>query len=112
VRLLDLVQVKQFRLDFCYRLAIFPIAVPPLRNGTEDIRALAEHFLENYPQTEVPARHLTATALQSLQKAAWARNVRELQHAIERAFILAGNDLRLTPEHFQPIGASSLLREI
>ena len=113
VRLLDLVQVKQFRLDLYYRLAIFPIAVPPLRNRPEDIRALAERFLAKLSvDAEVPAKHLASAALQSLQKTDWAGNVRELQHAIERAFILAGNDLRLTPEHFQPIGESSVLREI
>jgi transcriptional regulator with GAF, ATPase, and Fis domain len=113
VRLLDLVQAKQFRLDLYYRLAIFPIAMPPLRERPEDIRALAEHFLEKLSKEgEVPTKHLTSAALQYLQKAAWAGNVRELQHAIERAFILAGNDLRLTTEHFQPLGESSVLREI
>src|ERR1700730_3943195 len=45
VRLLDLVQAKQFRLDLYYRLAIFPVAMPPLRDRPEDIPALAEHFL-------------------------------------------------------------------
>jgi|tagenome__1003787_1003787.scaffolds.fasta_scaffold20984480_3 transcriptional regulator with GAF, ATPase, and Fis domain len=113
VRLLDLVRAKQFRLDLYYRLAIFPIAMPPLRDRPEDIRALSEHFLNKFSADgEVPQKHLTAAALQYLQKAAWTGNVRELQHAIERAFILAGNDLRLTTDHFQPIGEGSVLREI
>jgi transcriptional regulator with GAF, ATPase, and Fis domain len=113
VRLLDLVRAKQFRLDLYYRLAIFPIAMPPLRDRSEDIRALAEHFLNKFSADgEVPQKHLTAAALQYLQKAAWAGNVRELQHALERAFILAGNDLRLTTDHFQPMGEGSVLREI
>jgi transcriptional regulator with GAF, ATPase, and Fis domain len=113
VRLLDLVRAKQFRLDLYYRLAIFPIAMPPLRDRPEDIRSLAEHFLNKFSADgEVPQKHLTAAALQYLQKAAWAGNVRELQHALERAFILAGNDLRLTTDHFQPIGEGSVLREI
>jgi transcriptional regulator with GAF, ATPase, and Fis domain len=101
VRLLDLVQRKQFRLDLYYRLEIFPIGVPPLRERPEDISALAEYFLEKFSvEAGVPSKHLAAPAVAWLQKAAWAGNVRELQHAIERAFILAGNDLRLGIEHF------------
>jgi transcriptional regulator with GAF, ATPase, and Fis domain len=113
VRLLDLVQAKQFRLDLYYRLAIFPIVMPPLRERPEDVQGLAELFLANLSaEAGVPLKHLTSVALGYLQKAVWAGNVRELQHAIERAFILAGNDLRLGPEHFQPLGESSVLREI
>ncbi len=113
VRLLDLVQAKQFRLDLYYRLAIFPIAMPPLRERPEDVPALAEHFLKKLSvEAGVDRRHLTAAALHYLQKTAWAGNVRELQHAIERAFILAGNDVRLAVEHFQPLGESSVLTEI
>jgi transcriptional regulator with GAF, ATPase, and Fis domain len=100
VRLLDLVQAKQFRLDLYYRLAIFPIAMPPLRERPEDVPALAEHFLEKLSaETGVPRKNLTATALHHLQKAVWAGNVRELQHAIERAFILAGNDVKGVYRH-------------
>ncbi len=113
VRLLDLVRRKQFRLDLYYRLAIFPIAVPPLRERPEDVCALAEHFLEKLSlEAGVPLKHLARLALALLQKAAWAGNVRELQHAMERAFILAGNGLNLGVEHFQPFGESSELREI
>jgi transcriptional regulator with GAF, ATPase, and Fis domain len=113
VRLLDLVQAKQFRLDLYYRLAIFPIAMPPLRERPEDVRALAEYFLTKLSiEAGVPPKFLTGAALGYLQKAAWAGNVRELQHAIERAFILAGNDMRLGVEPFQPFGESSVLREI
>jgi transcriptional regulator with GAF, ATPase, and Fis domain len=113
VKLLELVQAKQFRLDLYYRLAIFPIAMPPLRERPEDVRAPAEYFLTKLSiEASVPAKFLTGAALGYLQKAAWAGNVRELQHAIERAFILAGNDARLGAEHFQPFGEGSLLREI
>ena len=74
---------------------------------------MAEHFLEKLSaEAAVPRKHLTAAALHHLQKAMSAGNVRELQHAIERAFILAGNDVRLAVEHFQPLGESSVLREI
>jgi transcriptional regulator with GAF, ATPase, and Fis domain len=113
VRLFELVQRKQFRLDLYYRLEIFPIGLPPLRERPEDIRALAEHFLEKLSnEAGVPGKYLAAPALAWLQKAGWGGNVRELQHAMERAFILAGNDRKLGVEHFQPFGESSQLREI
>jgi transcriptional regulator with GAF, ATPase, and Fis domain len=113
VRLLELVQRKEFRLDLYYRLAIFPIAVPPLRERSEDICALTEHFLAKLSlEAAVPVKHLSGPALTLLQKAAWAGNVRELQHALERAFILAGHDLKLGVEHFQPFGEGRELREI
>ena len=60
----------------------------------------------------VPAKYLGAAALGYLQRAPWAGNVRELQHAIERAFILAGNEVRLVVEYFEPFGEGSVLREI
>jgi transcriptional regulator with GAF, ATPase, and Fis domain len=113
VRLLELVQRKEFRLDLYYRLAIFPIVVPPLRERPEDVCSLAEHFLAKLAlEAGVSLKYLTAPALALLQKAVWAGNVRELQHALERAFILAGNDLKLAVEHFQPFGESRELREI
>lgn len=81
----------RFREDLFYRLGVFPIAVPPLRERAEDILPLALHFLElaaqelNVSRPEVPkavARHLQAYA--------WPGNIRELQHVMERATILAG----------------------
>src|ERR1700730_9245925 len=105
VRLPDLVQRKQFRLDLYYRLAIFPIAVPPLRDRPEDVSPLADYFLEKLSlEAGVPHKYLMGAALAFLEKAAWAGNVRELQHAMERAFILAGNDLKLDVQHFQTFG--------
>jgi transcriptional regulator with GAF, ATPase, and Fis domain len=113
VKLLDLVQAKQFRLDLYYRLAIFPIALPPLRERPEDIRAQAEYFLTKLSiEASVPPKFLSGAALSYLQKAKWAGNVRELQHAMERAFILAGNEARLGAQHFQPFAEGSVLREL
>lgn len=103
VNLLELTRARQFRLDLYYRLAIFPVAIPPLRERLEDLRALAEHFLERLSaEGGVPQKSMTAEALRHLEKEEWPGNVRELQHAIERAFILAGNDLQLDVEHFRP----------
>jgi transcriptional regulator with GAF, ATPase, and Fis domain len=84
VKLFKLVQAKQFRLDLYYRLAIFPIAMPPLRERPEDVRELAEHFLAKLSrEANLLPKFLTAAALSYLQKAVWAGNVRELQHALK-----------------------------
>jgi transcriptional regulator with GAF, ATPase, and Fis domain len=103
VKLLELTRARQFRLDLYYRLAIFPVVIPPLRERLEDVRPLAEHFLEKLSAEAVmPRKYLSAEALAYVEKGEWPGNVRELQHAIERAFILAGNDVTLGVEHFKP----------
>jgi transcriptional regulator with GAF, ATPase, and Fis domain len=113
VGLLELARARQFRLDLYYRLAIFPIAIPPLREHAEDVCPLAEYFLAKLSaDARMPEKYLVAPALSYLEKAAWAGNVRELQHAMERAFILAGNDVKLGVEHFQTFGESCQLRNI
>lgn len=102
VNLLELVRAKQFRQDLYYRLNIFPVAIPPLRDRRDDIENLAAHFLEILSaEVELPKKQLSAAALALLQKGEWAGNVRELQHTIERAFILSGNDVEIGAEHFQ-----------
>ncbi len=102
-RLMDLVQAKQFRLDLYYRLSIFPIALPPLRERSEDIGELAEHFLEKLSaEAGLARKYLSGAAQSHLEQGDWGGNVRELQHALERAFILAGSEERLGVEHFQP----------
>jgi DNA-binding NtrC family response regulator len=88
--LLQRVREKQFREDLYYRLAVFPLELPPLRNRTEDISSLAQHFLEALcRQAGTPRKVFSAEAAQLLCKRPWPGNVRELQHAIERAFVLA-----------------------
>jgi transcriptional regulator with GAF, ATPase, and Fis domain len=113
VRLLDLVQAKQFRQDLYYRLAIFPITVPPLRERADDVGALSTHFLALLSrENALPPKQLSSSALALLEQSHWAGNVRELQHAIERAFILSGNESQLRVEHFQSFGEGGQLREI
>jgi transcriptional regulator with GAF, ATPase, and Fis domain len=113
VRLLELARARQFRLDLYYRLAIFPIGISALRERPEDVSALANHFLRQLSgEAEVPLKFLSVQALSYLEKATWVGNVRELQHAIERAFILSGNDRTLCVEQFQAIGESCQLREV
>jgi transcriptional regulator with GAF, ATPase, and Fis domain len=113
VRLFDLVKTKQFRQDLYYRLAIFPLILPPLRERIEDIKSLAEHFLALLSvENGLPIKQLSGAALGFLQEAQWPGNVRELQHAIERAFILSGANTQLSVKHFQQFGEDGQLREI
>lgn len=108
VRLQELVQNKLFRQDLYYRLAVFPIAIPPLRKRTEDLGELAEAILDRLAEeARLPGKRLTNGALAYLERQSWDGNVRELQHALERAFILAGNERELFPEHFSMCGAAT-----
>jgi transcriptional regulator with GAF, ATPase, and Fis domain len=108
VRLTDYVQMKQFRQDLYYRLAVFPIVLPPLRERADDIAELSAHFLERLSsENKVACRRLTSAALGLLRQSRWEGNVRELQHSIERAFILAGNESELRVEHFRSFGEAN-----
>jgi DNA-binding NtrC family response regulator len=88
--LLQRVRDKQFREDLYYRLAVFPLHVPPLRIRPEDIIPLAQHFLGILcAQAQCREKRFTAEAVHQLRQHAWPGNVRELQHGVERAFVLA-----------------------
>jgi DNA-binding NtrC family response regulator len=83
-----------------------------LRARPGDIDELARHFLMQLAkEAGLPCKELSAAALQELQTSHWSGNVRELQHALERAFILSGNERELLPEHFQAFGESAI-REV
>jgi transcriptional regulator with GAF, ATPase, and Fis domain len=87
----------RFRADLYYRLNVFPIELPPLRERPEDIRQLVEHFVRHYSSKY--GKHIDAVAdtqLNVLRAYRWPGNVRELQHVIERAVILTqGSQLAL-----------------
>jgi transcriptional regulator with GAF, ATPase, and Fis domain len=87
----------RFRRDLFYRLSVFPIVVPPLRDRAEDIASLTTHFLEQAAQRySRPGVRLTERAMRTLEGYTWPGNVRELQHVIERAVLLSrGRTLRL-----------------
>jgi two-component system response regulator HydG len=95
-----MVQEKKFRQDLLYRINTVEIHVPPLRERSEDIPLLVNHFLATYahryhkPSTQVPPSTLTR-----LQHYSWPGNVRELEHAVERALILSEDDV-LQPDDF------------
>jgi two-component system, NtrC family, response regulator HydG len=96
-----------FREDLYYRLSVFPIAVPALRERPEDIEPLAGDILQ---RRGVPFERLTPAARDWLRRYHWPGNVRELENVIARALILAGAD-PIAPEHLPPAlrGAASPL---
>ena len=80
----------RFRQDLYYRLSVFPIEIPPLRDRREDIGPLTEYFVEHSStRLGVPRPTLTKSHLRYLEQYAWPGNVRELQNVIERAVILS-----------------------
>lgn len=100
--LLKMVAEGTFREDLYFRLNVFPIIIPPLRERKEDIYALTIHFINRKCREMGLAVHppLTAEALQQLQNYNWPGNVRELQNVIERALIIS----RGNPLHFPDLG--------
>ncbi len=81
---------RSFRLDLYHRLAVFPVAVPPLRERMDDLRLLVEFFLEQMGR-EMPRKRIAPAAFTRLEQHDWPGNVRELMHVLERGSILAGD---------------------
>jgi len=110
--LAEMVARKQFRADLYYRLCVYPIVVPPLRDRLEDVPALAAHLL-----TEIAARigreapELTPNALACLQSYAYPGNVRELANILERALVRCRAP-RLAAEHLDPMLRAASIRAL
>ena len=102
-RLEDLVKAGTFRPDLYYRLNVFSIELPPLRERREDIPLLADHFLRKYGEAmNKPGVRLSAPAIDVLLNYDWPGNVRELENAIERALVIArGNEIQPSDFPFQ-----------
>jgi len=94
---LSAVQAGQLREDLLYRLAVFPIDMPPLRNRGDDVELLANHFLAELNAEAMTQKRLSAHARMTLSQHSWPGNVRELKNCIERAFILGDTVLELAP---------------
>ncbi|MEE9573866.1 MAG: sigma-54 dependent transcriptional regulator [Candidatus Neomarinimicrobiota bacterium] len=100
--LLQLVQQGKFREDLYYRINVFPILVPPLRERRDDISLLANYFLNKYMlQAGKEIKGFSEDALQYLLLNKYPGNVRELENMIQRAVILAGNEQTLSLNHLQ-----------
>jgi formate hydrogenlyase transcriptional activator len=91
----QMVEEQRFRSDLYYRLKVFPITVPPLRERAEDIPALVRHFAQKFAlRMKKRIETIPAEAMRALQAYPWPGNVRELENFIERAVILSpGTDL-------------------
>ncbi len=85
----------KFREDLLYRLNVFPILLPPLRDRNGDIELLAEHFLAQLNREEGANKKFSAVARRRLDTYAWPGNVRELMNIVRRAFILAEESIEL-----------------
>ena len=93
------VAARRFREDLFFRLSVFPITVPPLRDRGNDIPLLARYFVDRFCRDlKKKSLSLSPAALEALQSYRWPGNVRELQNCIERAVILAEGD-SILPRH-------------
>ena len=91
----EMVRAKTFREDLFFRLNVFPIRLPSLRERAADIPALVEHVMRKHGAA---AEKISPAAMKALEHHAYPGNVRELEHTLERALILAGTDV-VGPEH-------------
>jgi formate hydrogenlyase transcriptional activator len=88
--LIEMVDKREFRADLFYRLSVFPIELPPLRDRPEDIRLLAHHFAMDYAaRMHKPIEAISEEFMGALVWHSWPGNVRELQNFIERSVILS-----------------------
>ncbi|NOJ26087.1 sigma-54 interaction domain-containing protein [Vibrio coralliilyticus] len=101
------------REDLYFRLAHFPINIPPLRERGSDIVGLAKHFIAHRNANDADPKAITTSALEKIAAHTWPGNVRELKHCIERAFILADDTIK--NEHLifdtPPLETGSTLEE-
>ena len=106
--LAEMVQRSEFRIDLYYRLNVFPIQLPPLRDRREDIPALVTHSVEKVGR-RIGKRidHIPPETMSALASYAWPGNIRELQNLIERAVILANHGV--LPNPLPPPGAESVI---
>jgi Nif-specific regulatory protein len=92
-----------FREDLYYRVNVFPITIPPLRERKEDIPLLAAHFLKEFAKKfKRPVPRLTSNVLELFALHNWPGNVRELQNEMERALTLAGSKKEITEAYLSP----------
>jgi formate hydrogenlyase transcriptional activator len=115
--LVRLVEEQKFRNDLYYRLKVFPITVPPLRERPEDIPLLVRHFTQKFAQRmKKRIETIPSEAMKALQTYFWPGNVRELENFVERAVILTQRqnlyvslaELKQTPSHNTNSGTTTL----
>jgi DNA-binding NtrC family response regulator len=109
------IEDKLFREDLFYRLNVFPITIPPLRERKDDIPLLADFFVNKYCiELKAPLKKISGDAMDQLLCYPWKGNVRELENCIERSIILCDGDT-ITPDHIilnKQLSFESSLRNI
>jgi DNA-binding NtrC family response regulator len=99
---------REFRQDLLYRINTVEIHLPPLRERKEDISLLADHFVQVYSQQyDKLITGISTAALARMEKYPWPGNIRELQHAVERAIIMTDSEI-LQPSDFNLVSVSDL----
>jgi PAS domain S-box-containing protein len=102
-----------FRSDLFYRLNVFPVEVPPLRERTEDIPVLVEYFIDRYSRNAgKKIRSIEKKTLELLQSYSWPGNIRELQNVIERSVIVCETETFSVDESWISVQSSSPLQEV
>jgi DNA-binding NtrC family response regulator len=92
--MIDMVKAGKFREDLYYRLNVFPIMVPPLRDRKDDVPALVQHFVTRIAAEEGrKVRGIQPRALQMLMAYSWPGNVRQLENTVFRAIVLCESDM-------------------
>jgi two-component system nitrogen regulation response regulator NtrX len=102
-RLEDAIEKGDFREDLYFRLSVIPVTVPPLRERTEDVTALVQHFVRQFTaENNFRAKTFSPEARDALRRHPWRGNVRELRNTIERLIIMAPDDT-VRPEHLADV---------
>lgn len=109
----DMVKERSFREDLLYRINTVAIFIPPLRDRKEDIPLIAEHYMNQYcKQYNIKKKGLQENTIRALQNHSWPGNIRELQHAVERAVILSESAYLLPSDFFFSETCSVKVNEI
>jgi len=112
----QMVEEKRFRRDLYYRLNVFPIRIPPLRERREDIPLLVEHFTQKYARRmNKQIDTIPESTMQKLERWSWPGNVRELENLIERSVILSSNStlsVSLTEKMNSAIDAAAVVNSL
>ena len=103
--LLKLVEEKKFRDDLYYRLNVFPIRIPSLRERHEDVPLLVSHFLKVISSQEgIPGKSISEECIKRLVDHPWPGNIRQLRNAVEYAMIMSGRSQVIDSRHFRILG--------
>jgi two-component system, NtrC family, response regulator AtoC len=103
----DAVKAGKLREDLLYRLNVFPIPLPPLRERGDDVERLAEHFLAELNAAEGTTKQITAEGRARLRAHSWPGNLRELRNALQRGYILSGEGEGVDPMPEQVVGVAA-----